>query len=180
MFGFKRKNQQAGGRQTAQPGIQLLASMLVCYPEIESVTYEPKETELTMDFIVQRKVAKQELEDFVKFLDESLQTYHSLESGQGVWMAAEAEVHGSTVMLHVHRQLLNVTRGELTLITALLRDQFGEQLKIDVHTPTTMEPDFTDIQSEMLDQLLDQAQELRIRERMVGMRDNDRVVVYNR
>ena len=91
MFGFKRNNQQASGRPAAQPGIQLLASMLVCYPEIESVTYEPKNTELTMDFVISRDVAQSELEEFVKFLDESLQTYHSLETGQPVWLAAEAE-----------------------------------------------------------------------------------------
>ena len=180
MFGFKWKNQQAGGRQTTQPGIQLLASMLVCYPEIESVTYEPKDTELTMDFIVSRAVSQQELEGFVKFLDESLQTYHSLETGQAVWLAAEAEAHGETVLLHIRRQLQTMTRGELTLITALLSDKFGEQLKVDAHTPTSLEPDFSDIQSDLLDQLLDQAQELRIRERMVGLRDNDKVVVYNR
>ena len=180
MFGFKRNNQQASGWPAAQPGIQLLASMLVCYPEIESVTYEPKNTELTMDFVISRDVAQSELEEFVKFLDESLQTYHSLETGQPVWLAAEAEAHGKTVMLHIHRQLMTMTRGELTLITALLQEHFGQQLKVDVHTPTMLEPDFSDVQSELLDQMLSQAQELRIRERMVGMRDNDKVVVYNR
>ena len=56
MFRFKDLMKQAVGKQpNDKTGIQLLASILVCYPEIESVTYEPENTEMVMDFIIEGK-----------------------------------------------------------------------------------------------------------------------------
>ena len=45
---------------------------------------------------------------------------------------------------------------------------------------TTLEPEFSNMQSNLLDQMFDLAQSSRIKDRMIGMRDKDKVVVYNR
>ena len=181
MFRFKDLMKQAVGKQpNDKTGIQMLASILVCYPEIESVTYEPENTEMVMDFIIEGKADKQELEPFVKLLDDSLQAYHELDSGSQVWMAAEAESFGNLMTVHIHRQLVTLTRGELTLIAALFRETFGSRLRRDKHSLDQLEPEFADAQSAVLDQLLDQHQIYKIREQLIGIRDRDRVVVYNR
>lgn len=173
---------KAGSRRQRadKAGIQLLASILVCYPEIESVTYEPKDTKLTLDFVIEGKLATRALKDFIKLLDDSLQAYHEIDTASQVWMAAEAESHGNLLLVHIHRQLITMTRGELTLIVSLFRDAFPTQLKMDKHVIDQLEPDFVEAQSAILDQLLDKIQDYRIRERMIGVRDDDRVVVYNR
>lgn len=182
MLGFKELLKKAVGRQKPvdKAGIQLLASMLVCYPEIESVTYEPENTKLTLDFVITGKVDKNELGSFIQLLDDSLQAYHEIDTDSQVWMAAEAESHGSLTLVHIHRQLITMTRGELTLITSLFRDTFSERLEIDKHAIDQLEPEFVQAQNAILDQFLDKSQEYLIREHMIGIRDDDRVVVYNR
>lgn len=182
MFGFKDWMKKAVGTKAAtdKMGIQLIASILACYPEIESVSYVPKATEMTLDFILVGNAGKEELEPFVKLLDDSLQAYHELDAGAPVWMAVEAESRGRTTLVHIHRQLITMTRGELTLITELFREAFGDRLKCDTHTLDQLEPEFAETQSAVLDTLLDQNQEYHIREQMIGIRDKDRVVVYNR
>ena len=170
----KRKNK-------SQAGIQLLSAMLVCYPEIATVAYEPGEGQLVLGFVIREPLPTREgLQDFAKFIDNSLQTYHQLEDGLFVWVAIDADAQANTLMLNVRRSISDVTRGELELIVTLLRDKFGEQLVVDKHSLDTLDPDFADLQSDLLDQMLDQAQELTIRERIIGIRENDRVVVYNR
>ena len=82
--------------------------------------------------------------------------------------------------VHVRRQLATMLRGELDLLTELFHDKFGEDLQIDVHTLDALEPEFSTMQSNLLDQMFDMAQASRIKERMIGMRDKDRVVIYNR
>lgn len=182
MLDFRNLMKKAGSRRQRadKAGIQLLASILVCYPEIESVTYEPKDTKLTLDFVIEGKLATRALKDFIKLLDDSLQAYHEIDTASQVWMAAEAESHGNLLLVHIHRQLITMTRGELTLIVSLFRDAFPTQLKMDKHVIDQLEPDFVEAQSAILDQLLDKIQDYRIRERMIGVRDDDRVVVYNR
>lgn len=182
MLDFRELLKKAVNRQ--QPadkiGIQLLASILVCYPEIESVSYEPDNTKLTLDFVLEGKIDKGELQSFIKLLDDSLQAYHEIDTKTQVWMAAEAENHGNLLLVHIHRQLITMTHGELTLIASLFRENFPMCLKIDRHAIDQLEPDFVQTQNTILDQLLDKSQEYLIREHMIGIRDDDRVVVYNR
>ena len=161
-------------------GVQLLASMLVCYPELYAVAYEPQDTEITLDFVVKKKIADEEMEEFANLVDKSVQTYHDLHGSGPVWLALDADVNGSRMTVHVRRQLATMLRGELDLLAELFCDKFGDDLQIDVHTLDSLEPDFSNMQSNVLDQMFDMAQSSRIREKMIGMRDKDKVVVYNR
>lgn len=179
MFGFNLSGQN-GSRKEMNTGVQLLASMLVCYPEVYAVTYDPKGTEITLDFVVQAKVTRTEMEEFADLVDKSLQTYHDLYGGEPVWLAVDADVNGKRMTVHVRRQLSTMLRGELDLLAELFHNKFGEDLQIDAHSRDSLEPDFSNMQSNLLDQMFELAQAGRIKERMIGMRDKDKVVVYNR
>lgn len=181
MFGFKQNGKAESGRKQASIGVQLIASLLVCYPEIDTVTYEPEDTEITLDFVVKGStVSHEEMEEFAKLLDESVQTYHDLHGGNPVWLSVDADIHGQRMAVHVKRQLSTMLRGELDLLAQLFQDKFGDKLQADGHNIDVLEPEFSSLQSNLLDQMLDTAQEQRIKERMIGMRDKDKVLVYNR
>jgi len=180
MFGFNLTGKTGTGRKEMSTGVQLLASMLVCYPELYSVTYEPKDTEITLDFVVQRQISHEEMEEFANLVDKSVQTYHDLHGGSPVWLAIDADVNGTRMTVHVRRQLATMLRGELDLLAELFDDKFGDALQVDVHTLDSLEPDFSTMQSNVLDQMFDLVQAARIKEKMIGMRDKDKVVVYNR
>ncbi len=180
MFGFNLNGKTSAGRKEMSTGVQLLASMLVCYPELYLVAYEPQDTEITMDFVVKKKISHEEMEEFAALVDKSLQAYHELQGSSPVWLAIDADVNGERMTVHVRRQLSTMLRGELDLLAELFADRFGDDLQVDVHTLDALEPDFSTMQSNVLDQMFDMAQAGRIKEKMIGMRDNDKVVVYNR
>ena len=179
MFGLNLSGSN-GSRKEMSTGVQLLASMLVCYPELSAVTYEPQAAEIILDFVVEARVKREEMEDFADLVDNSVQTYHDLHGGEPVWLAIDADVNGKLMTVHVRRQLSTMLRGELDLLAELFRDKFGDNLQIDVHTLDAMEAEFSTMQSNLLDQMFDLAQASRIKERMIGMREKDKVVVYNR
>ena len=180
MFGFNLKGKASASRQEMSTGVQLLASMLVCYPELYSVSYEPRDTEIMMDFVVKKKLSHADMEEFASLVDKSVQTYHELSGSNAVWLAIDADVNGERMTVHVRRQLSTMLRGELDLYAEIFRDKFGDDLQVDVHTLDALEPDFSTMQSNVLDQMFDLAQSARIKEKMIGMRDKDKVVVYNR
>jgi len=186
MFGlgklFSSRGREAKNKETKpKTGVQLLGAMLVCYPEIATVAYDPKDGQLVLGFVVREPLPeRRELEEFAALLDESVQAYHELVGSQLVWTAVDVEAHNNTLVLHVRRSLADFMRGELELLGTLMRDRFGGQLVVDKHSPENLEPDFADLQSELLDQMLECVQEAAIRERIIGLRENDRVVVYNR
>ncbi|MCR5756298.1 MAG: hypothetical protein K6F95_00100 [Selenomonas sp.] len=180
MLGFNLTGKTGADRKEMSTGVQLLASMLVCYPELYSVTYEPKDTEITLDFVVQKQISHEEMEEFADLVDKSVQTYHDLHGRSPVWLAIDVDVNGARMTVHVRRQLATMLRGELDLLAELFADKFGDDLQVDIHTLDSLEPDFSTMQSNVLDQMFDLVQAARIKEKMIGMRDKDKVVVYNR
>lgn len=174
-FGGKEKR-----RNQSQVGVQLLGSLLVCYPEVAAVTYDPGQDELELTFVVRQPYpAGKGLEAFKEFLRESLEAFHDIETGCYIRCAAYYEQQGDTLLVHVVRNLGDLFRGELEVMADLMLDRFGESLLVDSHTEENLEPEFANMHSEMLDQILDQVPDIIIRERMAAVRENDRVVVYN-
>ena len=186
MFGlgqfFGKEDKGRGSRQNQmQVGVQLLGSLLVCYPEIAAVTYDPKRDNLELTFMVRQPLPPGKAPDeFADFLQESLEAYHDLEAGYYIWSSVDAEEQGDTLLIHVARNLMDLSRGELEVMAELMVDRFGDKLMVDSHTEENLEPDFAAMHSELLDRLLDQAPDIIIKERMAAVRENDRVVVYNR
>ncbi len=181
MFGFRSQR----SKEEEKAGIQFLASMLVCYPEISSLSYDPRRASLTFEFVVRGAFPAADLDAFARLLSESISTYHVVvageEVGANIWVE-EVSAAGKTVMFHVERDVMTLERDELTLIARLFTDRFGKALLVDEHSLQKLEQDFATVQSEILDQMLDQVQrrEFCFRMHMVGLRENDRVVVYNR
>lgn len=186
MFGigqfFGKKDQPKDLRQNQmQVGVQLLGSLLVCYPEVAAITYDPERDNLELTFMVKLPLPDgKNMDEFADFLRESVETYHDIESGCCIWCSVTYEQQGDTLLIHVMRNLNDIFRGELEVMADLMLDRFKDSLLVDSHTQENLEPEFANMHSEMLDQLLDQAQDITIKERMAAIRENDRVVVYNR
>ena len=179
---FKKDEPARDPRQNNMTvGVQLMGSLLVCYPEITAISYDPKKDWLELSFMSRKPIpAGKELDEFVDFLRESLDVYHEMEEGLYVWSSVTLEEQEDTLLVHVARNLADLSRGELEIMAELMVDRFGDSLLVDSHTEENMPSEFASMHSEILDHLLDQPQELSIKERMAAVRENDRVVVYNR
>lgn len=162
-------------------GIRLLATMLVCYPEITTITYEPQNSELTLDFIIEGEIEGSELDVFMQLVDESIQTYHGIADGSKVYLAAEAESYSKdTNVIHLHRELVTITTEELSIIVGLFKDKYGKRIKLDAPPLEILDPDFLENQTRALEELLEQTDKIHINCRLLGAREENRVVVYNR
>lgn len=185
MFDFLRRHLM--GRRTsrarseqARPGVQLLASVLVCFPEIEAVSYEPRQGLLTMDFVVRAQLSPAEIEEFAAFLAESIETYHVIEGGEASVVDFGYEQHDALTILHLARPMDELSERELNLTVQLLTERFGEALLVDPHGVETLDAEFRMLQHETLERMLVAVREIPLRERLVGIRERDQVVVYNR
>ena len=167
-------------REQARPGVQLLASVLVCFPEIEAVSYDPCEGMLTMDFFVRAQLSPAEAEEFTAFLGESIETFQMIEGSVVMAMDFSYERHEGLTMLHLARRMDEVTEQEIGLAVQLLVDRFGEALLVDPHGADVLDAEFRQMQHETLDRMLTAVREMPLRERLVGIRERDQVVVYNR
>ena len=185
MFDFLRRHfaPRKNGRQTreqARPGVQLLASMLVCFPEIASVSYDPAGGGLTLDFTIRAAVSDAEMDTFSVFLIESIETYHALEDGILCESQTAYERYDALTMLHLLRPMTELTERELSLIVRLMTDTFGDQLLVDPHNMDVLDTEFSSLQHETLERMLVAVRDIPLHDRLVGIREHDQVVVYNR
>ena len=174
MFDFlkkeKKPNPDAG---------RLLASILVVYPTIQSVSYDSKEDILELSFALSGKFSKNDFEDFLKYVAESVETLHYLENLYGASIELNVEGVYGTYFLNVRRDMATLTCKELSLLTEMAANYFGENL-IEDYEGAVPDEEYLMEQEDYLEQCLSNMRQLRVEGKLVCVREQERVVVYNR
>lgn len=173
MFDFLKREKKPNPDAT-----RLLASILVVYPTIQSVSYESKDGTLELSFALNGKFSHNDFEDFLKYVAESVETFHHLEGMGGASIELNVEGVYGTCFLNVRRDMATLTFRELSLLTELAANYFGENLIEDFDG--IPDEDYVMAQEDFLEQYLNNMRQLRIEGKLVGVRERERVVVYAR
>lgn len=171
-FRFHRKKKGKPSKE----GVNLLASILVCYEEISRVSFDPQKNAITLTFTLKEEPKKEKFDRFTRLLAESVTTYLELNGLHASVFQMSVEVVGDFTFLHIARDVTSLTRDELTLLADILYESFPETLLLDEHT---VNPEAETEQEDMLDRQLGIAQAVRMHQKLLGIREGDRVVVYN-
>ena len=174
MFDFNHR------KKTSSDGVSLLASILVCHAEIASVSYEPKERSIDFSFNLKKVPTKEEFRDFAQLVGESLETYSLLEgSYQPQKVDFTLETQGGVAFFHIVRDLTTLVRGEINLMVKLVKDKFGTELVRDRYAPDRLDEEFAAAQEEVLEHVLLTVKDSGLKNKLVGIREEGRVVVFD-
>lgn len=168
-FGKKRPNLD---------GIKLLASILVCYPEIGTVSFEPREGALKFSFALKEIPVRQRYEAVGCLLEESILAYHSLEGFTESRIEIFIEGQGHTAFFHIVRDVSSLSQGEIHMITEIMRDKMGDILYIERDDDVDVET--IDVEEGNIDRMIGSVKWGRLTNRMVGVREAGRVMVFNK
>ena len=94
----------------------------------------------------------------------------------------ELNVEGvyGTCFLNVRRDVATLTCRELSLLTELAANYFGDQLIEEYDENFFVDEEYLIAQENYLEQCLNNMRQLRIEGRLVGVREHERVVIYAR
>lgn len=159
---------------------RLLASILVVFPAVQSVTYESKGETLEFSFALNGKFTQNDFEQFLAYVAESLETFHYLEGLSGAKIELNVEGVYGTCFLNVRRDMATLTCRELALLTELAVNYFGDQLVEEYDNNFFADEEYLISQENYLEQCLNNMRQLRVEGRLVGVREHERVVVYAR
>ena len=158
---------------------RLLASILVVFPSVQSVTYDSKDETLELSFALNGKFSHDDFEQFLNYVAESVETFHHLEGLSGATIDLNVEGIYGTCFLNVRRDVATLTCRELSLLTELAANYFGDQL-IEEYDDSIPDEEYLMAQEDFLEQGLSNMRQLRVEGRLVGVRERERVVVYSR
>ena len=159
---------------------KLLASILLVFPAIQSVTYESKGETLEFSFALNGKFSQADLTEFLNYVAESLETFHHLEGLGGALIELNVEGVYGTFFLNVRRDMATLTCRELSLLTELALNYFGDNLVEEYDDNFFPDEDYLIAQEDYLEQCLNNMRQLRVEGRLVGVRERERVLVYSR
>lgn len=153
--------------------IDLLISLLVRFPQIGTVHYEPNERALRLVFLL--KGAHDNFPKFVQTFRDHLSLFHDLrQSDAGVTSLKRSE-NGVLTSVEVLRELSGLSLEELNLIVTLVSDFYGDDLIQD--GPEVGEDDEIEHNS-VIESFLGLVPHCSL-ERLTGFRDNGRVLVFS-
>ena len=158
---------------------RLLASILVVFPAVQSVTYDSKDETLEFSFALNGKFSHEEIEKFLNYVAESLETFHHLEGLSGATIELNLEGIYGTCFLKIRRDVATFTCRELSLLTELAESYFGEKL-IEEYDDAISDEEYLMAQEDFLEQCLNNMRQLRVEGRFVGVRERERVLIYAR
>jgi len=170
---------QPTDNDTASKGIGLLISILVRYPELATVNYDPQDRTMTFTVLVARSLEGEELEGLRRDLVLSGEALADLEGRELQRFCVNTSDFDGLTVLEVVRDVESLTQREISLHTATLGGRLGEALVCDSAGGNIVEEDLA-VQEEMIGQMLDDLRGVRSNRRLVAVRESGRVMVFNK
>ncbi len=182
---FKLKSKKS--EQDKKPNmdcINLLTSILVSYPEISVISFEPNNEEIHIKYTLNKPLNDDERRQAREFLMDSLMTYQYLENVTAQVNEVDLEIQEKMTLIDVKRDVKSFLHGEIKLFSQLLQEKFLDCLMIDgmsedKNRVPLLDP-LTMAQTELIDRMLSSLKINPVCEEMVGIREDGRVIVFNR
>jgi hypothetical protein len=154
--------------------VNRVVALLVRYPEIHSVRSNPTDASVTLSFAVRERLDRARMRAFGDEVAEHIRALFDLRGEQPGTIAVTAD-RDAVTFVHVTRDAATFAREELELVVALFAAAFGERLVCDGAASVDDDPATREEVVEVaLEALRDPAQ----RQRLVGFREEQRVLVY--
>ena len=154
-----------------------VVALLVRFPEIHSVRSNPADQSLTLAFAVGARLDREAVRTFGELLTDHVRAALELRGEEPSKVVVSAERDAHVTFINVARDFASFTREELELQIELFADRFGAKL---VKNPAPDEPldDDPATRDELVETALDALRDPAQRNRLVGFREEKRVLVY--
>ena len=159
--------------EVSMDSVQLLAGLLICFPEFSKISLDSKDKAVRMEISVREAPSQDKFEETERLLQDSLMLYHNIEHIRGGKLGFTYE----NLSLQIYRDIDSLSRGEVGLIVSLIKEKLGDIIITDdIKNP---DEELIYMQSEMIDHRIRFLKENKIPESMVGVREDGRVMVYD-
>ncbi|MEG6586426.1 hypothetical protein [Dendrosporobacter sp. 1207_IL3150] len=159
-------------------GVNLLISILVRYPEIGTISFDPNNESLKLTFMLSGIPTQPEFLTTKKLILSSIAAYHQLEGLNIHITDVQLSTYENVAILNIFRDVATLSKSEIAMIIALLRDKFKDRLVADLND-SMLEEDLL-IQEELIDNMLENIKKHHAAHCLIGIREDGRVLVFNK
>jgi hypothetical protein len=158
--------------------VGLIVALLTRFPEIATITAHPLDGTLELSFVVRRRLDRAAETSLHESAGEHVRALLGLRGAAPARFDLFVQRDEHLSVVQIVRDAATVTREELVLLTALLRDRFGEGLVTSPAAPAAPEDEDSAAQDELVDFALEALRDPEQQKSLVGYREERGVLVY--
>lgn len=158
--------------------MSLIAFLLVRYPEIGSVRFDPEQKTLQFSFMLVKAVSNEELTLFKEKLILSLGSMSQLQGREMGQLQIGYNEDGELGFLEIIRDVGSLSQEEIALIIGIVQQYFEGFIMLD-QEENSQEEDVL-LQEEMIEHMLEDLKDSRQEKKLIGFREEGRVLIFNR
>lgn len=165
-------------QEEVSDSIGLLISILVRYPEVGTINYDPLNQQLKFTFIFSRVLEETELVNFKKIVIDSIETYNRLEGRTPEFVESSCYLCENFTMFEITRDVATLTQEEISMVTELMHMNFTQNL-VSEKNDVLMEEDLL-MQEELIEHMLENIKISSPEKNLIAFREEGRVLVFNK
>lgn len=170
-FIYKKKDQ-------VTDGVGLLISLLVRYPEVATINFDPEQQILKFKFIVLKTVLEEEMKSLKQQMLDCIEVFNKLQGKTVRFSTVDHQYFDSYTMIEINRDVETLVREEIDLIAALFRQNLENSLVKD-DSSGFYEEDII-IQEEIIDHMLEIVKDCAVEKKLFAFREEGKVLVFNK
>jgi hypothetical protein len=157
--------------------VNRVVALLSRFPELHSVRSNPTDAALTVSFAVRARLDRRETAVLHDRLIDHVRAFLDLRGESPAKLGVACDRDAAATFVHVTRDAASFGREELELLVAILVDAYGDRLVRDGENAAPGDDDPV-ARDEMVEVALDALRDPAQRQRLVGFREEQRVLVY--
>ncbi|MGI6163070.1 MAG: hypothetical protein ACOYEQ_03960 [Bacillota bacterium] len=172
----KRRNKR---NRVSQKDIEVLATLLVAFPQVSRAVFDPEKRGLSLVFLCQGPISKSRQARLERLYRQSIDVYLGLEGLKKGFVNCSWEGMDEFCSFQVERDVASLSTGELSLTAALVSENVPVLSALDDSTITD-DTDFSWSARFFLQEMLDQVREIQCPRKLVALREGEKVLVFDK
>jgi hypothetical protein len=166
------------GSEDVTDCVGLLISILVRYPQVAAINFDPWKQLLKFNFICSRLLNDNELESFKKYLMNCIQSFNYLERKDAVLIEITHQVFEDLTLIEIKRDVKTLVQEEIALVVEIF-NQFWEGVLVSDINESIIEEDLI-LQEEIIEHMLESVRGSTEDKRLYAFREEGKVLVFNK
>lgn len=156
----------------------LLISILVRYPEVSAVNFDPWEQMIRFSFICSRVAEEKELNEFNIYLMDCIQSFNYLEGKDASIIDISYEVCDNLTLFEIKRDVGTLVQEEIALVVQVFYQYWQRNLVLDLNDALIEEEML--MQEEIIDHMLESVKGSENDKYLYAFREEGKVLVFNK
>lgn len=171
---------RAGRKRPSSRDVEVLATLLVAYPQVSRVTFDPEKKALGLVFLCQGPVGSRRRGAISRQYSDAIEVFLRLTGRTPAVLKTAWEKMGDFYCFQVERDVVSISPEELNLTADLISERARlvvSQEEVDM--PDGHE-DYAWSARLFLQEMLEQVRDLRSTRKLVALREGEKVLVFDK